>query len=142
MINEKNKDNAKIAIFDTNAYRNFTFHLTIEAARTKALRLQKLEHTTGSFALAHPTVIAELLSHLVNPSDPDYDNCLNSVVAMGEHTASREMSEYGRVCNVADAFAQVCETLFGSVPPDYVKGLQNLGTLVAHIREKAPTFRI
>jgi hypothetical protein len=126
----------RIVIFDTNAYRKLTRGLSIEAARTKAAYLRRIEDQSGSFALAHPIVIWELLTHLATPLDTHYDNCLCALVVLGQHTASREAP--GRPCLIADAESTVCQALFQHAPTGYKEGLENLGSLVNHIVKYAP----
>lgn len=127
----------KTIIFDTNAYRVLTFGLSLKDARNKALQLRQLEHRSGHSALAHPIVVWELLAHLVDSSDPAFNHCLNALVALGEHTVSREEPD-GGICLIAEALSTVCHELFGRLPHGYQQGLENLGSLVTHIVRHAP----
>jgi hypothetical protein len=76
----------QIVIFDTNAYRELTFGLSLNDARNKSFQLRQLEVNSGHFALANPVVIWELVAHLADPTDPAYANCLSGMVALAEHT--------------------------------------------------------
>ena len=82
--------NQRFAIYDTNAYREFTFGLSLDGARIKTDRLCQLEQAAGWSVLAHPIVVWELVAHLEDTADKAYDHCLKASVALGEHTASRE----------------------------------------------------
>lgn len=132
-----NGDTKKVVVFDTNAYRVLTHGLDLNEARAKALHLRQLETRSGHSALAHPIVVWELLSHLLDSSDPAYTYCLHAVVALGEHTASRENAD-GAICLIADPLSTVCRELFGRLPPGYQQSLENLGSLVTHIVKQAP----
>lgn len=79
----------KVIIFDANAYRNLTFGLSLNESRAKAKRLRAKEKSAGCAVLAHPIVIWELLSHLVDSTDPGYTHCLHAMVALGEHSSSQ-----------------------------------------------------
>lgn len=133
----KQTQTMKVIVFDTNAYRVLTYGMNLPSTRAKALEIRAHEDAAGFKSLAHPIVVWELLSHLVDPSDPAYAHCLHALVALGEHTASRETTD-GGICLVADASSSVCRELFGRLPPDYEKGLESLGTVVTHIVKNAP----
>ena len=126
-----------IAIFDTNAYRVLTHGLTPDQARAKARELRQAEDRVGRAALTHPIVVWELVTHLANPADPAYGDCLAALVALGEHTASR-VSNDGGVCMVPDASATVNDALFNRLPPGYERSLENIGTLVTYVAKHAP----
>jgi hypothetical protein len=126
----------KVVIFDTNAYRVFTFGWSLNEARAKAINLRQVEDQFGYAALAHPTVVWELLTHLVDSSNPAYSHCLKALVALREHTVTRENTN-GGICLIADALSTVCRELFGRLPPGYEQGLQNLGSVVNHIAKYA-----
>ncbi len=127
----------KVFIFDTNAYRVMTFGLGLEEVRTKTRLLCHTEDKIGCCALAHPIVVWELFAHLVDVADPAYKHCLNALVALGVHTASRDQPS-GGICLIGDAHSTVCQQLFGISPPGYLQGLQNLGSHVSHIVNHAP----
>lgn len=131
-------ENAKrVNIFDTNAYRVLTHGMNLEQTRARALEVRACADEIGFSSLAHPIAIWELLTHLRDPGDPAYEYCLHAMVALGEHTTSRETSA-GGVCLIADAFSSVCHELFGLLPPGYQQGLESLGTVVTHIVKNAP----
>jgi hypothetical protein len=129
----------KVVIFDTNAYRVLTHGLPLDAARAKVLQLRQLEGHSGNSALAHPIVVSELLTHLVDASDPAYGHCVNALVALGEHTTSGEMQN-GGICLIADALSTVCRELFGRLPSGYQQGLEKLGSVVTYIVKHAPNL--
>lgn len=127
----------RVVIFDTNAYRNLTFSLSLAESKAKAVKLREHEKKAGVAILAHPIAIWELLAHLVDATDPAYTHCLNAITALGEHAASRSRMD-GGVNIIADALSTVCRELFGRLPPGYEQGLQNLGSLVTYITKHAP----
>jgi hypothetical protein len=131
----------KIVIFDTNAYRDLTFGLSLAEARAKALRLRALEQKAGNFALASPIVIWELIAHLGNISDLAYPYCLNALVALAEHTWSPFDPNAG-ICLFADAASTVCRELFLTVPPIAVQNVQNLSKLAAYVKKHAPNLTL
>ncbi|SKA90262.1 hypothetical protein SAMN02745166_01684 [Prosthecobacter debontii] len=128
---------SEVVIFDTNAYRQLTYGLGLEESRAKAVLLRNKDRNAGRLVLAHPIVIWELISHLMDVGDPGYHHCLHALVALGEHATSSSRPE-GGVNIMADALLTVCRELFGRLPPGYEQGLQNLGSLVTHITRHAP----
>ncbi len=131
----------KIIIFDTNAYRNLAFGLSLADSRIKALQLRQLEQKAGNFALASPIVIWELIGHLGNTSDPAYHYCLNALVTLAEHTWSPFDPNAG-VCLFADAASTVCRELFRAVPPIAAQNVQNLSKLAAYVKNHAPNLTL
>lgn len=127
----------KVIIFDTNAYRNLTYGLSLSEARAKAVFLREKESASENAVLAHPIVIWELLTHLCDSEDPAYDACLAAMVALGEHASSRKKLD-GSINLMSDALSTACRELFGRLPAGYEQGLQNLGSLVTHIVKYAP----
>jgi hypothetical protein len=131
----------QIVIFDTNAYRNFTIGLSLDDARAKALQLRQLEHGVGSFPLASPIVIWELIGHLGNISDPAYPYCLKALVALAEHTWSLHNTNDG-ICLFADPESTVCRELFHTVPSNAEQNVQNLSKLAAYVKQHAPNLKL
>lgn len=129
----------RIAIFDTNAYRELTFGLSLDAVRNKTHELCRLEVAAGWSILAHPIVVWEMVAHLEDTADKAYDHCLKALVALGEHTASRERQD-GSINLIADALSTVCRELFGKLPSGYEQGLQNLGSFVTYVVRNAPSI--
>ncbi len=124
-------------VFDTNAYRVATLGLSLDEVRKKTSAIRSAENDLGYCALAHPIVVWELLTHLADSSDPAHGHCLNAMVALGTHTASRNAAD-GSVWLIADPLSSVCHALFDRVPEGYEEGLGNLGTLITHITANAP----
>lgn len=131
----------RIIIFDTNAYRNLTFDLSLADSRSKALQLRQLEQKAGNFALASPIVIWELIAHLSNTNDPAYDYCLNALVALAEHTWSPFDPNAG-VCLFADAASTVCRELFRVIPSIATQNVQNFAKLAAYVKNNAPNLTL
>ncbi len=129
----------RIVVFDTNAYRNLTFGLTTEESRRIARKLADAEHAQGTKALANPFVIWELVSHLANSSDPAYQNCMNAVVAMVEHTR-QPMDFLGGICRIVDGETEICRQLFNRIPPLAEQNCANLSQLASYIWSKAPNL--
>ncbi len=129
----------RIIIFDTNAYRELTFGLSLNDARAKALQLRQLEQSVGTFVLANPIVIWELIGHLGATSDPAYRYCLNALVALAEHTWSPGDPNRG-ICLFSDAESTVCRELFHTVPPSAEANVQNLSKLAAYVKQQAPNL--
>lgn len=127
----------KTFILDTNAYRVITFDRSLEEIREMMARIREHENHAACSSLAHPVVIWELLAHLLDREDLAYTHCLNALVALGEHTKSRQRND-GSIDLIADALSTVCGALFEKLPPGYQQGLQNLGGLVSHITKNAP----
>jgi hypothetical protein len=131
-------DGAKsVAVFDTNAYRNLSFGLSLADARARAVRLRELERAAGAAALASPIVIWELLAHLADTADPAYSHCVNALVALGEHTRERGG---GGICMALDSEWVVCHTLFDKEPAGASANVSNLAALTNHVRDHAPAI--
>jgi hypothetical protein len=129
----------RCVIFDTNAYRVLTYDLSLEGARAKAVELRQLERQRGSLALAHPIVAWELVYHLVDPSDPAYNRCLNALAALAEHTESADDSDPG-ICFIADAACSICQDIFDQIPQRHLSFIEHLRQLATSVAKEAPNF--
>ncbi len=127
----------RFVVFDTNAYRNLTFGLTSDDSRKTARVLADAELSCGTKALVNPFIIWELVSHLADSNDPAYENCMNSVVALVEHTR-RPGDDLGGVCRIADGETEICRQLFKRVPPLAEQNCANLSKLASYIWNDAP----
>lgn len=82
--------NGQIVVFDTNAYRTKVHGLSIEETRELYRKLSQNEQKDGIYGVANPYALIELLGHLADRTDPAYDDCLKSVVAMYHHCAGAD----------------------------------------------------
>lgn len=128
-----------MVVFDTNAYRNLTLRLTTDDSRKIARKLADEELASGTKALVNPFVIWELLAHLANSGDPAYENCMNSVVALVEHTRL-PTDDLGGVCRAADGETEICRQLFNRVPAIAEQNCANLSKLASYVWREAPTL--
>lgn len=124
-------------VFDTNAYRNLTFGLTTDDSRKIARKLADTELSCGIKALANPFVIWELVAHLADSSDSAYENCMNSVVALVEHTRQPN-DDSGGVSRIADGETEICLQLFRKLPPNAEHNSKNLCVLASYVWKEAP----
>lgn len=129
----------RIVVLDTNAYRNLTFGLTTEESRRIARRLADAELACGIKALVNPFVIWELVAHMSDPVDPAYENCMNAIVALVEHTRLPH-DDLGGVCRVADGETEICRQLFNRIPPNAEQNCANLSKLASYIWREAPSL--
>jgi hypothetical protein len=134
------KATQKVSIFDTNAYREFTYGKSLSDARARILKLCQLEQNAATLTVANPFVIWELIGHLDDPCDPAYTHCLNALVALSDHTWRLDPS--GGLRLVADAESTVCRELFHTLPPSAETNLQNLSLIAAHVKEYAPNLTL
>lgn len=131
------EDISRISVFDTNAYRNLTFGLSVEDSKQAAQRLVGYETAAKTKALANPFVIWELIAHLDDTNDPAYTHCRNAIVALVEHTR-RQSDEDGGICRVADGETELCRQLFHKLPPRAEENAGNLCKLASHVWKNAP----
>lgn len=94
-----------------------------------------MEQDAGVTALASPIVIWELLSHLSDQKDSSFQNCLNSVAALGVHT---KLSDREGIAIGGDAYSTLSRTLFDEIPIHSSKFIQGLAMMVSHIEKYAP----
>jgi hypothetical protein len=127
----------RIVIFDTNAYREFAPGGTLPDSRAKVVRLRLCEQASSVFVLASPTVVWELTAHLADPADRYYNQCLKSVVILGEHAVNPAKPD-GGISLFPDAESTVCRELFHAVPKVNDQGIRNLGSFVKHVVKYAP----
>lgn len=127
----------RIIIFDTNAYREFAPGGSLANCHTKAIRLRECEQANAVFVLASPTVIWELTAHLADPKDRFYNQCLKSLVMLGEHAVNPAKPD-GGISLFSDAESTVCRELFHAVPEVNERGVRNLGSFVRHVVKYAP----
>jgi hypothetical protein len=137
LIPEVPVDTKGVVVFDTNAYRVLTYGLTLENARARAVQLRDLERPAGETALANPLVVWELLTHLAESSDPAYANCLNALVALGEHTREPQT---GKIAMTTDSECVVCHCLFNKIPLDAEANVTSPAGIACHIRDHAPSI--
>jgi hypothetical protein len=90
--------------FDTNVYRS------IGAA--KATKLRERERNHGVVGYASYPVVAELLAHLAEPTDPDFRSALAALGRLWEHCSEYDGSSY-TLRSLVGAFEQMAHTLFG-----------------------------
>lgn len=129
----------RLTIFDTNAYRELTFGLSLEDARAEAVAIRQMESRQGVLALASPIVIWELASHLADTTDPAYAHCQNALVALAEHTRSSDAHNPG-ICMALDSEWVVCDALFQKTPQGAEQNSSNLAKLANHVRDRAPNL--
>ena len=134
------KDTSQVVIFDTNGYRNLTFGLKTDQSRKIARELADAELARGTKALANPFVIWELVAHLADSDDPAYENCMNSLVALVEHTRL-PADNLGGVCRAADGETEICRQLFNQIPPIAEQNCANLCKLASYVWKEAPTLK-
>lgn len=127
----------RIIIFDTNAYREFAPGGPLENCHTKALQLRECERAHSVFVLASPTVIWELTAHLADQADKAYNQCLKSLVILGQHAVNPAKPDAG-ISLFPDAESTVCRELFHAVPEVNERGVRNLGSFVRHLVKNAP----
>jgi hypothetical protein len=78
-------------IFDTNAYRNLVYDTkNLEEVSLKISNIKKLEKSKNVTTLISPTVGRELLSHIVDKNDRNYNNCIKAIKAMYEHCTNND----------------------------------------------------
>lgn len=131
------KGTKRVVIFDTNAYRNFAPKGSFADSRATAIRLRQCEQAAGVFILASPTVIWELTAHLADPKDRFYNQCLKSLVIIGEH-AMNPANLAGGLSLFPDSESSVCRELFHCVSKLNENGVRNLGSFVRHVSKNAP----
>jgi hypothetical protein len=131
------KGTKRIVIFDTNAYRYFAPSGTLPEACAKAVRLRQCEQAASVLVLASPTVVWELIAHLADPTDRYYNQCLKSLVMLGEHAVD-PAKPTGGISLISDAESAVCRELFRLVPTVNEQGIRSLGSLVKHVGKYAP----
>lgn len=127
----------RIIIFDTNAYREFSPSGSLSDCRTKTVHLRKCEQHNAVFVLASPTVVWELTAHLADPGDRWFNQCLKSLVVLGEHAVNPEKPE-GGINLFPDSDSTVCRELFHAIPTQNENGIRSLGSFVKHIAKYAP----
>jgi hypothetical protein len=124
-------------IVDTNGYRGLFQHSDLNQTRQKVRALRTLEQRQGIIALAHPVPIQELISHLADPSDPHFSNCLHGLVCLVEHT-NAPPDVGGGIRLLADHESTVCQTLSERIPPEHENFSKVLCALAAHVAKRAP----
>lgn len=81
-------------IFDTNAYRDFTYGKSYNEVVENTERLIDIENNQDIEAYMYPVVLLELYKHLAHPNDCAYENCKQSVVAAYLHTKFQDSDDF------------------------------------------------
>lgn len=116
-------------VFDTNSYRSFTFGKSILDIISEVNNLAKKESSNGVLAFANPFVMLELASHLADPTDPAYNNCLGSIIALSLHCAHQPK----QIAVLADSESQLCWALHRKVPATHQDTTEKLCRLFNYI---------
>lgn len=119
-------------IFDTNAYRQFTFGKSTNEVASEVGALLKKESACGVEAFANPFVMLELASHLSDPKDPAYENCKSGVSALSSHCA-RQVNQDVQIAVLADSESQLCKMFHNAVPPTHAETTEKLCKLFKYI---------
>ncbi len=72
-------------IFDTNAYRNFTFGLTEEQTKQLFNKVRAAEATNNITSILSAVTLMELLVHLADKADPGYHHCKIATIGAYHH---------------------------------------------------------
>jgi hypothetical protein len=119
-------------VFDTNAYREFTFGKRTEGILPAVSNLLKKESASGAQAFANPFVMLELAAHLSDPNDPAYDNWKSSIVALSSH-CSRQLDNGSQIAVLADSESQLCKVFHNAVPPAHANTTEKLCKIFKYI---------
>jgi len=141
---------SRLFVLDTNAQR-LLFGGDAESAlnsRDRAAeigrKVRAAEDSLGSKRLAHPWVIAEMLSHIVEPAGLNYRQCELAIVGAWEHS-----SQGGALYWLAESEALLAQAFYGA-DIGFILSNYNLFNHLARIvavgsaadrAEEAPTFK-
>lgn len=128
----------RIAIFDTNAYRVLSYDLSLTETKDKTARIIECERNEHVLSLANPYVIWELLAHLADENDSAYEQCLNALVALSEHSSSDE--DNGALRLFADTGSTICLELFGQHLPSLEQTSLQLSQIALYVKNHAPVL--
>jgi hypothetical protein len=119
-------------IFDTNAYRQFTFGKSLTDVTTSIAELIEKERIVGAEAFANPFVMLELVAHLADANDPAYENCKHSAFALALHCA-RKVNGYDHIAVLADSESQLCKIFHDQVPSTNTDTIEKLCKICKYI---------
>ena len=116
-------------VLDTNAYRSLAIGRPTHQAAALGRELRERDIGNHAQALACPTVLLEILSHLSDPADPAYSECLSAVALIWEHCRT-ELGGRRQLATMEDAEAQLCVTVCGVCLVDNYRLLQGIARVV------------
>jgi hypothetical protein len=126
---------SRVAVFDTNAYRQLVGGADPTEAKQRAARLASYEARSQTQALASPTVLFELLAHLADPTAPDYRSALLAVIAAFTHCQMCSDNGGTAIAVCASADLQLCMSLFRVRPDALIGGDDLIGAMTKRVAE-------
>jgi hypothetical protein len=128
-------------VFDTNSYRQFANGKSLQEVLTATTQLRADEARKNIQSYGAVIVSLEMLSHLVeNENDFNYKDCLNGILAMGNHCFDDNL-DYPRI--IPQPYLHITRSFFGAVPTEMEQRVKNIGGVVNDLRidyEKAISF--
>ncbi|MEI7676917.1 MAG: hypothetical protein WCJ03_09070 [Bacteroidales bacterium] len=115
-------------IFDTNAYRQFVTGKSTEETLVLTENLVELESKKDIKAFGSVIVGMEMLGNLSENEDGyNFKDCLNGVIAMGNHCYD-ETANSPRI--VPQAYLHIAKSYFNQVPQEIEERTKNLGDVI------------
>jgi len=143
VVYEMNNGINKVVLFDTNAYRGFVSKSNNSDYSSQIDQLITCERKKGIKPIALNYVMMELISHLSDPTDPHFTNCMTSLCALARHTwnygDSTEASNNG-INSLLDHEGTIARELIGVNPEQSIKQSKIISALAAHIYKNAPNI--
>ena len=128
-------------VFDTNSYRQFVSGKSLEEVLTETTQLRADEARKNIQSYGAVIVSLELLSHLVeNENGFNYKDCLNGILAMGNHCFDDNHKE-PRI--IPHPYLHITRSFFDTVPTEMAQRVKNIGGVVNDLKidyEKAIPF--
>ncbi|HJY63567.1 MAG TPA: hypothetical protein VJ455_05370, partial [Ignavibacteria bacterium] len=119
-------------VFDTNVYRSLVISKKSIIELKKSLEIVKYnEKSHNVFSYAHPIVMSELLYHLTDINDKDYQTCKKAVYFLIEHCCD----EKDRIHVIEDSESLLSHILFGINFDQNKKHVQSLQITCKYIHD-------
>lgn len=131
-MKEKKNNERYAVIFDTNAYRNLVKGIDNGDIKSYVDDIRNKEEGKKIKSFGHVIVEVEMLNHLGNNIDPNFDECHKGVVAMYHHCFDEKAQE---PTIIPHSKLILCDCLFQKRPEQSVDYVRNFGGVMKDIVE-------
>ena len=122
-------------IFDTNAYRYLVTDKDFDQVDKLISKLKEKEKKNNIETLISPIVVKELLAHLADKNDPNYDACLKANKALYLHSGSKDNYRM-----LASPELLISKSFFNETIPAKIETNKALGQISYHLALKPTPY--
>ncbi len=127
-----------VVLLDTNAYRRLGRNKSDEEAVRKGRGIATRDALQRVQAIVHPFVIIELVAHLADITDPEWNDCRAALIVLWEHCATESEDGQRLLAITNDSEAAVCRLAYQQDPLGHAEISERLAYLCRRIATTGP----